>query len=101
MGCGKEDLSYFLITEVYKTHIVFPARRHGLVFGLGTTAEKKGPALGTTVKDMPWNTGHRPSQATGMSDDAVCDCCSSGGLCVPSFISFSLTDLQSPAQPAK
>lgn len=44
MGCGKEDLSYFLITEVYKTHIVFPARRHGLVFGLGKTAEKKGPA---------------------------------------------------------
>lgn len=44
MGCGKEDLSYFLITEVSKTCIVFPARRHGLVFGLGTTGEKNGPA---------------------------------------------------------
>lgn len=44
MMCGKEDLSYFLITEVYKTRVVSPARRHGLVFGLGVTAEKNGPA---------------------------------------------------------
>lgn len=47
-----------------------------------------------------WRTCHG-SWATAMSDDAVCACCSSGGSCVPSFINSSVTDLQSPAQPAK
>lgn len=41
---GKEDLSYFSITEVYKTLVLSPTRRHGLVLGLGITAEKNGPA---------------------------------------------------------
>lgn len=44
MVCGKEDLSYFLITVVYKTCVVSPARRYRLVFGLGITAEENGPA---------------------------------------------------------
>lgn len=42
MGCGKEDLSCLLISEVNETHIVSPARRHRLVFGFGMTTEKKG-----------------------------------------------------------
>lgn len=44
MGCGKDDLSCLLISEVYETHIAFPARRHALVFGFGITTEKKGAA---------------------------------------------------------
>lgn len=44
MVCGKEGLSYLLITEVAKSCVVSPARRHGLVFGLGITAEKNRPA---------------------------------------------------------
>ena len=43
MGCGKDDLTCLLITEVYETSIVFPARRHGLVFGFGIT-DKNGAA---------------------------------------------------------
>lgn len=43
MGCGK-DLSCILITEVCKTCIFFPARRHRSVFIFGITAEKNGTA---------------------------------------------------------
>jgi len=44
MGYGKEDFSCLLISEVYETHTVFPARRQGLVFGFGRSTEKNGAA---------------------------------------------------------
>lgn len=44
MECGKEDLSCLLISEVYEACIIFPARRHVLVFSFGITTEKNGAA---------------------------------------------------------
>lgn len=52
--------------------------------------------LGSKVK----NTGYRPIQAIVSSDSVVCARSPWGGWCV-TFIDFSVTDLQSPAQPAK
>lgn len=42
MGCGKEDLSCLLISEVYETHIVFPARSHRSLFAFGIATAKSG-----------------------------------------------------------
>lgn len=66
MVCAKEDLSYFLVTVVYKTCVVSPARSHGLVFGLGITAEKNGPS-GNHSKGHAME--HGPQAQPGQSNE--------------------------------
>lgn len=56
MVCGEEDFSCLLIAEVSKSCVACPERRQGLVFGLGISVRRMGQ-LGTTGKDMPWDTG--------------------------------------------